>query len=378
MGSSSSSTTKSTTPLADNKLFHDIPALLKPLILDRIETAVLCRNKMKIISAPDGDPTSDNAKNDAWDAHAGDICPAAKSEQYPQFVQVKDGYNYQHSGRNEITTSNQFISLYHESQSSTDRPQILFIKPPLPCNINNNYLNELPQGIQQTYEAMVESNRLTKELLYEILQYLPFKFPIFISCTSIYRGRGSWTHFTYPYTKSKGYMIDYIKQCGNTFDAIDDCQYEVDFYVMEDDVAIIPTGTWTDVADNRDVEIPYHYDTSSYERVWNEPILTYRARAQQIKDIIRVNDVGGSFWLHVHCPQDKENVEVFEENIKKLNIDVENIQNNASPYAEIGGSCGIKSRCWYQTFSVLQGKFLPMTVVSVTCGSTLLRQIINL
>eukprot|EP01083_Nonionella_stella_P137553 418532_1 len=342
---------------------------LEDLLVVPVNTAVLCRNKMGILQL---DPTSQKmtkADRDSWDAYAGDVCAGYQSKIYPDFAHVCDGYRYDHSGPNEIADSKSFISLFRQEQSAA--PQILFIKPPIQCSINNNYFHALIQGVRTTYESMIESNRLTKELMYEILQYLPFKFPILITCATINRGRHNWTHFTYPYTKSKGYIINYMRKCASVFDKMDDCEYEVEFHLMKDDVPMQYKDYRDSIYSRRELCIPFKHDPNTFERVFNPPILICKAKAKEMKQIIDLNHVGGSYWLSVFCPKDSENVEWF--NAKGVTIKPTTMR------ARIGGSCGIKSRCYYQTNDAFRGKFLPMTVVNITCGSTfneILRQIL--
>eukprot|EP01084_Bolivina_argentea_P260983 440903_1 len=343
---------------------------IQKLLKSPADTMVLCNNKIKGIKSKNGDPTSNEAKRiilDDYDMYSGDVIPGKKSKHYPDYAEVKDPYGYKDD------EPDVFVPFYINNNA-----QLLHIKPPIKCDSNYNYFPELIVSIQTIYKTMLNSHCLTKELVYEIMQYLPFTFPILVSCTSIFRGRSNWTHFTYPFTKSKGEIIDHMKQCGKIFDSMNDCSYIVEFYLMKDDVPIEYNG-WSDGIYQKSISISYKYDMNTLQRIYNKPELICKDKTNTLNDIMRMNDVGGSFWFSIWlnkqnnaewCQDTINNLDIFEDTINNFDFEIE---------TEIGGSCGIKSRCWFQLnknglCALLRQKYLPMVVINVIIGPSLLRQ----
>ena len=334
------------------------------------ETIVFCKSTKAITNSE-----SEQLQN--YGAFPGDVVRGTKSSENPDTLAI-----VRHPYKEDFGDDVKSAPIPFKNASNI--PQILFIKAPISCNANNNYLPALQTNIQNIHEAIINSRIFSAEICNEILQYLPFTFPILISCTSVYRGRSSWTHFTYPFTKRKDKIIKYWYECGQIFDAMDDCEYVFDFYLMKDDVPMEAATKSRDIARDANAHIPYTYDANTFERVYSAPLLICRDRANSLKELSAVNDVGGSLWctIEFNCQHDAE---WSEDVIEELDIDWLDCQEKKLD-VRIGGSSGIKSRAWFQVYMenqtnpgkpMLQKKYLPMVVVSVELGASALQSLLK-
>ena len=64
---------------------------IQELIPSPITTVIICKNDIHTTD----DHSKDSKQTELYDVYAGDICPALKSNQFPQFIQIQDGYDFQ-------------------------------------------------------------------------------------------------------------------------------------------------------------------------------------------------------------------------------------------------------------------------------------------
>lgn len=62
----------------------------------------------------------------------------------------------------------------------------------------------------QTQMKEVYNMDIHSSLCYLIVEYVPFYFPIFIACSTIFRGRGCFTQFSIPFFHKKDYVLEYF------------------------------------------------------------------------------------------------------------------------------------------------------------------------
>ena len=349
---------------------------MQQLIPSPDTTVVICKNYITV-----SDEASYDAKQTRLPStYAGDICPALKNNQFPEFIQIRWGYDFRElidsddsSEDDQNTIPWKWSPFFQQINNTTKKAQILFIQPPIQQTFDHNYLSQLISNYKSlTNLSSFKNHTLSKDIIALIFDYLPFTFPIFISCTSIHRGRLNYTHWTYPYSKSKEWILHYLKKCEKTFNENKDCYYISEWYLMEDDAPIKfqNKDVWRQsVHDKLDLLIDFK-QIDKCERVWNEPILIARKESNKLCEVIQDrNTVGGSYWLTMGWNKSDENVEWYGDGILEDGVD--------RVYSEIGGSSGIKSRCWYQTIDGIHGKYLPMSVLNVCCNYKMLQNIVR-
>eukprot|EP01084_Bolivina_argentea_P249325 417321_1 len=349
---------------------------IKELIPPPTLTVVICKNHVETVD----DPSLNNPKKSSLSStYVGDVCPALATNNH-EYIKVQNGYGF--SPINSLIKDSkqwEWLPLYDKA-NKIKIPQTLLIKPPIKETIDCNYLTNLisnykslNQLLDNNTDKIRNKNNLTDDIISLIFCYLPFTFPIFISCTSLYRGRGDYTHWTYPYTKSKGWILKYLQTCENTFNNNEHCYYISEWYLMKDD-APVDFKNKSDWIDEHDIVIKYKTD-NNYERKWNEPILITQKQTNKLSEAITDrNNVGGSYWLRMTWNKEDKNTDFFIDNINQIDGKYKNVK---SVHSRIGGSCGIKSRCYYQTMGALAGRYLPMSVLNVCCDWNMFNSIMQ-
>ena len=251
---------------------------------------------------------------------------------------------------------------FFEDQDDNKAPQILKIYPPLPSNIN--YLHEMQESnayinrIKSSVSGVIKN--LSEEMVNEIISFLPIKFPIFISCGTILRKPGQFTHFSYPYSSRKDKIIDHLAKCEEFFESgnrAKHCYYSIEFYIMPNDI----TNQWKTVPDavitsnqNSGIHVEFGYDKDTLSRKYNEPILIAKKEGNKLESMMHRNNVGGSLWMEIEW-------DIYE--ILKTVNDENKIE------IRIGGGGGKKSRNYFQVNGAdLKSDYIPMTIINVCCS----------
>mmetsp|Transcript_69739 Transcript_69739/g.110828 ORF Transcript_69739/g.110828 Transcript_69739/m.110828 type:complete len:354 (+) Transcript_69739:33-1094(+) len=341
---------------------------VRALIPSPITTVVICRNQIETVDDPQCDvDIEDIDKSAMFSTYVGDVCPATNMQTFhdSQYIQIQDGYNFLQQRDDEEEWK--WFPFYETPTMQS--PQALLIAPPIADTFDINYLHKLLSNYKSLDKLLSNNQTLTKDIVSCIFEYLPFTFPIFISCTSIFRGRGDFTHWTYPYTKSKGWMLEYLRKCEQIFDEKEDSFYVSDWFLMKDDAPVDFRNKSDWIDRHSDLLLQFKHDEQSMQRVWNEPTLIARKETKRLDQaIVDRNDVGGSYWLSMQWKKEDADTEWFADRI-------EAIADGQQFSSRIGGSGGIKSRCYYQTNGSFAGKYLPMSVLSVCCNCKMLQDI---
>eukprot|EP01084_Bolivina_argentea_P260412 439753_1 len=324
----------------------------RKFIPEPVHRVILCKNHIKTINQNLNDNSINKVSADA--RYVGDVLTAKKE---------KDAFWYNHNGGT-IETDGGYLRFRDEDKFL----QILFIEHPLKFSINYNYLHKLKNNKKELLENLKKSIdfiAVTESILHEIMSFLPIKFPIFVSTTTLFRGRTSFTHFTYPHSRSKHNTLTYLKQCEDLFDSKNNWHYIAEYYLMIDDTteSLNIYNKQNDLCLYNDVKLDLQYDNKTLSRKYNEPILVAKRESNKLSDFMHRNPGGGSMWLKVKWTEQ----DIDFEEIKKHNDIAHLIPSLVDGLnSEIGGDSGRKSRNWHQTlYGKIERKFLPVTVINI-------------
>ena len=377
------------------------------------ELFVVCKSKILILQG--SDPTAPSAQ--CPDFYAGDVFQARQSSEYPKFMQLRVASK---------SHRKQWLPLTEEeaTDDTESKPVVKSVMKIVPPSVSEYYHLDIGMTATRKCKVLESVVRKAVDTVYglnlsvlsgALVGFLPFSYPIFTICGTLFRGRGQFTQFCVPYFMDKKNCQEFIRRLkllttetvdaleGRTMDETARLQMEIEWetklmmksrermgyalkhdpeeqtteneelFEMDDEekereealdahalneiVSVkkeqlpkwitsvfgsIPTpkgfyfcielyfmesyskvefakDEYLEQNEHGDFEIKNEDEGNTTQFVWREPRLVATKQADNLEELIEVNEAGGSRWFDVQFDAKKENVEIYLDDCDFLN-----------------------------------------------------------